>query len=231
MRVNYVYQVLIVFLVLSSYCYAPLECAASSSEPSTEYILITGFEPFGDYDINPSECIVETLDGSYIAGYEIIGIVLPVDFEDAVECILESIDDQKPCLVLSLGLDERTTTIDVEKVAVNLKRYARNELPLWFLPRFLSRGDPLFQWSPVNAQNIKEALTTDEIPAKLSLSAGTYVCNAVFYHSLLYCQENNLHTTTGFLHVPLLDTQSPDGLSLSMMLDAVNITLACCLEK
>jgi len=203
--------------------------ADSLIESDKDTILITGFEPFGEHDINPSELIVEALDGAQIASYDVTGLVLPVDFDLAVEEIIQAIENIDPIFVISIGLDETTTTIDVEKIALNLKRYARNETPLWFIPRLLSRGDPFFQFSPLNARDIVDELTVAEIPAKVSVSAGTYVCNAVLYHSLLYCKDNALDTSTGFIHVPLLDSQSPDGLPLEMMIEAVNITMMSCL--
>lgn len=188
-------------------------------------VLITGFEPFGNYEINPSQLIAETLDGRLIDETEIVGIVLPVDFEKSIENITHAINQYNPYFVISLGLDAKTKTIDIEKLSINLKRYSKDEHMFWFIPRILDPGGPFFRFSTLKTKEIVEDLKDVNIPAKSSFFAGTYVCNSVFYQTMEYIDENDLSMQCGFIHVPLLDTQDPDGMKLETMIDAVTIAI------
>ena len=218
--VNTIFIVIIFSIFSSTFVYANI---TTIDDP--QIVLVTGFEPFDIYEINPSQLIAEELNGQIIDGAEVVGIVLPVDFEESVENVTRAIDDYNPTLVINLGLDAKTKTIDVEKLSINLKRYARNEKPLWFIPRFLDFGSPFFRVSTLKTKEIVQNLKTEDIPAKQSFFAGTYVCNAVFYKTLAYIDENELCSQSGFIHVPLLDSQDPDGMDLETMVDAVTIAI------
>ncbi|RKJ31627.1 peptidase C15, partial [Butyricicoccus sp. 1XD8-22] len=84
-------------------------------------ILLTGFEPFLDYKVNPTMKIVEELNGNSINGHEIVGWILPVDFEQSAKLLLEKIDEVNPDVVVSLGLAGGRYKITPERIAVNVK--------------------------------------------------------------------------------------------------------------
>ena len=218
--VNTIFIVIIFSIFSSTFVYANI---TTIDDPPI--VLITGFEPFDIYEVNPSQLIAGELNGQIIDGVEVVGIVVPVDFEESVENVTRAIDDYNPTLVINLGLDAKTQTIDVEKLSINLKRYPRTEKPLWFLPRILDIGGPFFRKSTLPTKEIVVNLKTEDIPAKQSFFAGTYVCNAVFYKTLAYIDENELCSQSGFIHVPLLDSQDPDGMDLETMVDAVTIAI------
>jgi pyrrolidone-carboxylate peptidase len=81
---------------------------AACNASGAKVVLVTGFEPFGSHSINPSQIIAETLNGSILNDAEIIGLVLPVDFNKSVENTIEAIEHYQPDLVISLGLDARS---------------------------------------------------------------------------------------------------------------------------
>ena len=84
-------------------------------------ILLTGFEPFGDYKINPSQQIAERLHGETISGAKIVGLTLPVLMGEDFDRLSAAIADHKPTLVLSLGLAAGATCLEVERFAVNMR--------------------------------------------------------------------------------------------------------------
>lgn len=192
-------------------------------------VLITGFEPFDIYEVNPSQLIAETLDGQVINGAEVVGIVLPVDFEESVENVTQAIEDYNPILVISLGLSPRTHVINVEKFGVNLKKLPRNEC-LWFFPRRIDPCGPFIQASTLDTREIVIGIRGDDILVKQSLYAGMYVCNTVLYELLGYIDEHDLDIQAGFIHVPLLPSQDPEGMELETMIDAVTIAIETSLK-
>ena len=199
-------------------------CTNNEFDSTSTIVLVTGFEPFGVYEINPSQLIAETLDGQYIEGAEIVGLVLPVDFDESVEVITQAIEDYSPVLVISTGLSARTNKINVEKCGLNLKKLPRNE-SLWFIPRRLDPCGPIIRLSPLHTVKIVQEIRKAGIPACSSLYAGMYVCNAVLYGTLGYIDEHEIPTQAGFIHVPLLTSQDPDGMDLETMVEAVKLAI------
>lgn len=205
----------ILFLLISS-------CAYSTS--CTSIVLVTGFEPFNQYDVNPSQIIAETLNGSTLEGAEIVGIVLPVDFNESVLIATHAIEHYSPILVISVGLDARSRTIKVEKIAVNLKRYQKPD-GTWSFPHRIESFGPLLRLSPLHTKDMVNAMKQAQIPVSQSMFAGTYVCNSLFYQLLGYVTVHNSTIKIGFIHVPLLDSQDPRGMPLQTMVDAVQIAI------
>jgi pyroglutamyl-peptidase len=191
-------------------------------------VLVTGFEPFGSYSMNPSQVIAETLNGSMFADANIIGIVLPVNFTTSVERAVEAIELYHPNVVISLGLNAKADKIEIEKIGVNIKRYPLED-GRWSFPRFLEKRSPLLRITSLSTVDMVRKIQDAGIPAKQSFFAGTYICNALFYGLLGYGKDQSLNTSIGFIHVPLLDSQDPQGMPLERMIDAVKIAIQVCL--
>jgi pyroglutamyl-peptidase len=191
-------------------------------------VLVTGFEPFGSYSMNPSQVIAETLNGSMFADANIIGIVLPVNFTTSVERAVEAIELYHPNVVISLGLNAKADKIEIEKIGVNIKRYPLED-GRWSFPRFLEKKSPLLRITSLSTVDMVRKIQDAGIPAKQSFFAGTYICNALFYGLLGYGKDQSLNTSIGFIHVPLLDSQDPQGMPLERMIDAVKIAIQVCL--
>jgi len=189
-----------------------------------DIVLITGFEPFNKYDVNPSQLIAEALNGEYINDAEIVSIVLPVDFDESVDIVVQAVENYDPLLVMSIGLSPGADSIELEKIGVNLKIPLLNESS-WILPRRINPDGPFIRISPINTRKVTKELREVGIPADQSFYAGTYVCNAVLYGTLEYIKDHKLSTKAGFIHVPLLNSQNPDGMGLETMIEAVKMSI------
>ena len=188
-------------------------------------ILLTGFEPFGTATSNPSGEIVKQ-----ISGENIVTAILPVAYAQSAEQLLSLIEQHNPDVVICLGQAEGRTHITPEKVAINLDdaRLADNEGVLRSDVKILEDGpDAYFSTLPV--KNMVEAMKAQGIPAALSLSAGAFLCNHVFYVA-----QNKFAGTavrSGFVHVPLMDSQGPEFPGLpTMPLDQMVTAVRAMLE-
>ncbi len=188
-------------------------------------ILLTGFEPFGKASSNPSGEIVKQ-----IAGDNIVTAILPVAYAQSAERLLALIAEHNPDVVISLGQAEGRTQITPERVAINLDdaRLADNEGVLRNDVKILEDGpDAYFSTLPI--KEIVEAIQAKGIPAAVSLSAGAFLCNHIFYVA-----QNKFAGTdvrSGFVHVPLMDSQVSEFPGLpTMPLDQMVTAIQTMLE-
>jgi len=191
---------------------------------SDTVVLVTGFGPFGNHDENPSQIIAETLNGTIINGALVVGIVLPVDFDESVENITQAIDKYNPSIVLSYGLDADAKKICIEKIGLNLR--LRNYIR--WVPFNLYRLDPkgpFLRLSSLPSNKIVKSIREVGIPAKQDFFAGLYICNSLLYNLLGYICNNDLQIKAGFIHVPLMSTQDPEGMDIEKMIEASEIAI------
>ena len=174
-------------------------------------VLLTGFEPFGKASLNPSGEIVKQISGD-----NIVTAILPVAYAQSAERLLGLIAEHNPEVVICLGQAEGRKEITPERVAINLDdaRLADNEGVLRNDVKILNDGpDAYFSTLPV--KEIVEAIKAAEVPAAVSLSAGAFLCNHVFYVA-----QNKFAGTkvrSGFVHVPLMDEQAGEFPGLPTM--------------
>jgi len=199
----------------------------AESYHSDTVVLVTGFEPFGGHEVNPAQVIAETLNGQVIDGATIVGISVPVNFTKSVEVVTQAIEDYDPIIVISIGLAAIYQTIHIEKVGLNLRR--DGEIDRWFKFRRLDPNGPWIHLSSLPTYCIAKEIRRAGIPAWQSLYAGIYICNALMYGVLDYIYENDLPIKAGFIHVPLLSSQDPQGMDLETMLEATTIAIQVCL--
>lgn len=171
-------------------------------------LLITAFEPFGGELTNPSMGILEQLPDQ-IDGLEIIKLVLPVTFSGSSSLLCQAIDQAQPDFVLSLGQAGGRTGLSVEVIGINLDEAAipdnNGDQPQG--QRISEhQADGYFSTLPTKA--MVQAAINGAIPAYLSYTAGTYVCNHVLYSSLAHIQKNNYNMKAGFVHIPYLPEQT-----------------------
>jgi len=213
---------------------------------SRQAALVTGFEPYGGMRINPSAEVANVLDGTEVAGVPVVGHVLPVSFALLRENIGKILSDLEPRIVVNLGLAPGVPTIRLERFAVNLADF---EIPdnagelLRDAP--LDAASPLAFPSRLPLRAIERALLDAGIPAQLSNSAGTFLCNATMYTVL---RESGIGKTVpcGFVHLPYVPAQVAEllrrtheahlpeaharadwpSMSLATMIEAVRIILA-----
>jgi len=187
-----------------------------------EVILVTGFEPFGEWNENPSAMVAMALNGSFIGNAEIVSIVLPVDFNQSFEKIKDAIEKYKPFMIISLGLNGKARAIHIEKIALNIEC---NNGRCSFI-----KNGRLIQISPLPAFKICNELRSHGYKAKPSFFAGTYACNFIFYSTLNYIDENELDIKDGFIHVPPLKSQRRYGMELNDMVNAIKIAIKASME-
>lgn len=165
-------------------------------------LLLTGFEPFLNYPINPTEEIVQALDGAVIGDYMVCSKLLPVEFRLSGDRIIEYIQDILPDAVISLGLAAGRSQITLERIGINCADGEKDNTgykPLG--ERIVADGaDGMFTSLPLN--RMLEGLIEAGYPASISNSAGTYVCNQVMYRVLHHLQETKQSKQAGFIHVP-----------------------------
>ena len=196
---------------------------SASSYHGDEYVILTGFEPFGNYEINPSQMVVEELNGSTVGNAKIISFILPVDFNKSAEIIKRAIEDYNPAVVICTGLDGSARKIEVEKIALNI-RWASldNKFGGW---KKMENDAPFFLLSTLPVEEIVEAIDENGIEARISYFAGTYSCNYVFYSTLLYMEEDGKDIPVGFIHLPPLKSQKRYGMELEDMKEAIKIAI------
>jgi len=195
-----------------------------SIQINNKFVLVTGFGPFGEHKINPSQYISENLSGLIINNASIVGIILPVDYLDSVNVITAAIQEYNPILIISIGLAANYKSIGIEKLALNLKRIKKDNWPYYRIQRIDTNG-PLFRISHLPSIKLVKEIRDEKISAKISFYAGIYICNALLYNVLAYIKENNLKTKAGFIHVPLLKSENPEGMALDEMITATTIAI------
>ena len=187
-------------------------------------VLLTGFEPFGKASLNPSGEIVKQ-----ISDKNVVTAILPVAYAQSAAALLSLIEQHKPDVVISLGQAEGRTQISPERIAINLDdaRLADNEgVVRSDVPIIV--GGPVAYESTLPIKEFVEAMKADGIPAAVSLSAGAFLCNHIFY--IAQDKFAGTQIRSGFVHVPLMDEQAAEfpglpTMPLDQMVKAVRIML------
>ena len=192
--------------------------------------LVIGFEPFEGETINPSSEIARALDGDTIARHRIVGATLPTEFASSLPRLRALLREHDPALVLALGLAGGRGEIALERVAINLidARIADNAGAQPIDQRVIANApNAYFSTLPVKAMlaRLREA----GIPATLSQTAGTFVCNQVFF-ALAHALARRANARGGFIHVPWLPEQAAHridapSLPLAVMIEAIRLCL------
>lgn len=172
-------------------------------------VLLTGFEPFNGARLNPSEQLVIRMKSDSVPGAQIMTSVLPVVYGEAASHLLALIDEHHPDVVISFGQAEGRTGITPERFAVNLndasiadnKGHIRVDQPI-------HPNSPTAHESTLPVKELVSALRAEGIASNLSLTAGAFVCNHIFYELQNALQDKNIKS--GFVHVPLMTEQQED---------------------
>jgi pyroglutamyl-peptidase len=195
-------------------------------------ILITGFEPFGGETLNPSWEVAKQLDGLMVSGAALAVVQLPCVFSKSLRLLSQAIELHQPNMVLSLGQADGRSDFSIERVAINVcdARIPDNEGAQPIDEPVVAHG-PAAYFSSLPIKKMASALKAQGFPAAISQTAGTFVCNQVFYglqHAL-----KGKGVMSGFVHVPLLPAQvaNRSGASLaSMSTETLKAALLCAIE-
>lgn len=168
-------------------------------------ILVSGFEPFGGDNINPTELIIDKLPDA-INGFLIKKILLPVEFINGPKILIEEYDKIKPSAVIMLGQAGGRSAITPELQGKNIMdAYAPDNSGYQPTSVAIIDNGPDVLLSTLPLEKIIEGVNTLNIPCELSKSAGTYVCNCLLYNMLYH---NKGAVPTGFIHVPFIKEQN-----------------------
>lgn len=200
-------------------------------------ILLTGFEPFDDSTTNPSSEIIEAFPNDPFPTHDILKKVLPVDSSSAVDWVKSTLPVFKPEIVLHLGEASGRPMVSLEKVAINWMDFriadnAGNQIKDQKI--FADAPDAFFSTMPLG--KIQENIKSAEIPVEISLSAGAYLCNQVFFSSMYYLNHFQINAICGFIHLPSLPAQVVEknrnfpSMSKDISLKAIVIALQTCLD-
>ncbi len=190
----------------------------------TPTLLLTGFAPFDGDAVNPSWQAVSRLRGRQLAGHRIAVRELPTEFGAALRMLRKAIREVKPKLVVCVGLAAGRSWISLERVAINVDdaRIPDNagaqpvDLPV-------VRDGPAAYFSTLPIKAMLAALREADIPAEVSQTAGTFVCNHVFY-GLMHALRRRPAVRAGFIHVPY-PAADRTGFDLEHMSEALRIAL------
>lgn len=165
-------------------------------------LLLTGFEPFLAFTVNPTMKIVEDLDGQVIGDYEIVGKVMTVDFKSSGQQLLSHIESIQPDAVISMGLAGGRFKVTPERIAINFKDGAAdNEGHIPVDEPIREDGEPGYL-STLPIRAMVNRLLELGLPAEVSNTAGTYLCNNVMYEGLHYAKTKKPSMPSGFIHIP-----------------------------
>ncbi len=183
-------------------------------------ILVTGFDPFGGAQVNPSWEAVSLLP-SIIAGHEVHRVQLPTVFGRCGEMLMQAAQELQPALVILCGVAQGREAITPELVAVNY-RMARipDNAGQSYVGVKIDESCPAAFMTETPVQEIIAAIQAAGIPARLSLSAGAYVCNDLYFAAL----KNGLPAL--FIHVPGIET-----VDTAHVAQAIQIAIETALHK
>ena len=184
-----------------------------------KHLIITGFDPFGGETVNPSWEAVKALPDR-IGAYRLTRIEIPTQFTLAAQRVLQAAQDDPADVILCVGQAGTRGAVTPEAIAVNLM-HARIPDNAGFTPQetpVIPGGpDGIFSTVPVFA--MARAISAKSLPGTVSLSAGSFVCNDTLYRLLHHFAGSG--TRVGFIHVPYLPCQAPEGVPSMELCDII----------
>lgn len=191
--------------------------------------LVTGFEPFAGASLNPSQLVVQQLAMMNFAHLNLVTAVLPVEYEQATVQLLDLINLHTPDVVISLGQAEGRDQISIERVAINLAdaQIADNSGKALINAVISPSGDNAY-FSSLDIPRLVSAVRNAGIQATQSLSAGSFVCNYIFYQMQKSLIDKSV--SSGFIHLPLVPEQQTEfpgkpSMTLEDQVTAISIIL------
>lgn len=187
-------------------------------------VLVTGFEPFGGSAVNPSQQLVESLDG-------VAKAVLPVAYERTADELRRVVRETEPDIVICFGQADGSTGISIERFAHNFDEATMTDNDAASgSGTAIDEVGPVAYPSTLPVDAIVAALRAEGIPAAPSRDAGGFLCNHVFYVLMQLLEEECPHAIGGFVHVPLLPEQALErdtpSMPLATLVRAAQVVIA-----
>ncbi|MEI7613095.1 MAG: pyroglutamyl-peptidase I [Betaproteobacteria bacterium] len=195
-------------------------------------LLVAGFGPFGDDTINPALEAIKQLEGRVVGNCLIVTRELPVTRFLAIDAIVSHILDTDPVLVMMVGQAGGRMEITPERIAVNVDDF---RIPdnggLQPVDQPVVSGAPAAYWSTLPVKAMVLAMREAGIPASVSNTAGTFVCNHSFYGLMHYLAQSGNKIRGGFIHIPYLPEQAARiGAQPSMAVEKIVLGLEVALK-
>ncbi|MCJ8008326.1 pyroglutamyl-peptidase I [Lederbergia wuyishanensis] len=185
-------------------------------------VLITGFDPFGGEKINPALEAVKQLDGKVIEGVEIVAQEVPTVFHESIKVVIHAIEQHNPDIVICVGQAGGRTQVTPERVAINIDDARipdnKDNQPI---DEPIHQDGPAAYWTTLPIKRIVHEMKKAGVPASVSNSAGTFVCNHLFYGVMHYLEKNAPHIRGGFIHIPFIPEQTLGNNAPSLSLDLI----------
>jgi pyroglutamyl-peptidase len=204
----------------------------SSLAHASRKVLLTGFDAFGGEAINPSWLAVQALHGRQIAGHRVVAAQLPTKFGESLAALRALLIQHQPALVVCVGQAGGRGAISLERVAINV-----NDAPLADnagaqpVDTPVVPAAPAAYFSSLPIKAMRAALQREGIAAEVSQTAGTFVCNHVFFGLMhaLATRPALRHTRGGFVHVPWLPGQGTPSMALDETVRGLSLAVRCAL--
>jgi pyroglutamyl-peptidase len=200
---------------------------------SKRRVLVTGFDPFAGDSANPSWLAAQALHGRQIAGHRVIAAQLPTVFRQSLDVLRALLDKHRPVLVICLGQAGGRAALSLERVAINIDdaRIADNaggqpvDTPV-------EAGGPAGYFTSLPIKAMMLAIRAEGVTAEVSQTAGTFVCNHVFYGLMheLATRRRVKGVRGGFIHVPYLPQQGEPSMPLEEMVRGLRVAVKCALQ-
>ena len=206
---------------------------SNPSENNLPTVLLTGFDAFGGDAINPSWLVAQALHQQTIQGHKVVAAQLPTEFAASRKHLAALLRLHQPALVVCLGLAGGRASLSLERIAINVQdaRIADNAgtQPI-DIPILTSGPAAYFSTLPIKA--MLQAMTSANIAADVSQTAGTFVCNHVFYALMhvLKIQRGRPKARGGFVHVPYLPGMGLPCMPLDEMVRGVRVAITAALD-
>lgn len=199
--------------------------------------LLTGFEPFGGEQVNPALEAVRNLEGEMIGGAKVTVCTLPVVQKKALHCLFYKMEELQPDLIVAIGQAGGRPELSLERVAINIDDYRiKDNEGNQPIDEAIVAGAPVAYWSSLPIKAMLTAARQVGIPASVSNSAGTFVCNHLFYGLMHRLQENASTARGGFIHIPYLPEQAArnpgqPSMALETIVSGLKIMLEAAMEN
>ncbi|WP_396617129.1 pyroglutamyl-peptidase I [Lysobacter soli] len=172
------------------------------------HVLLTGFAPFGGESTNPSWEAVQALEGEVIAGHRIVARCLPVEFDASLHALQHALDEFVPSLVICVGQAGGRAQMSLERVAINvIDARIPDNAGAQPIDEPVAADGPAAYFTSLPIKAMLAALRNAGFPAEISQTAGTYVCNHVFY-ALMHALRGLPGVRGGFVHIPYSPAQA-----------------------
>ncbi|QHE88556.1 pyroglutamyl-peptidase I [Hydrogenophaga sp. BPS33] len=203
------------------------------TSPPSHTVLLTGFDAFGGATVNPSWQAVQALHGERLQDHPVVAAQLPTVFGESLRCLTALLEAHRPALVICVGQAGGRGAISLERVAINI-----DDAPMADnagarpVDAPVRRGAPPAYFTGLPIKSMLAELQAAGLAAEVSQTAGTFVCNHVFYGLMhaLTTRRSLRHTRGGFVHVPWLPEQGTPGMPLDDIVRGLRLAVQCALR-